>query len=104
MKRLVVSLALTLALLVGSKASAIQYCVTGCGTSEPCDGYCVESYWLGCGEFWAIVQECQPYQVAQLEPGASSAVDAGVQPHFRSRPTASNPAFLAPTSSSCPAR
>ncbi|HEX4962342.1 MAG TPA: hypothetical protein VF173_16010 [Thermoanaerobaculia bacterium] len=74
MRRIIPALTLSLGLgLFGHASFAMDLCTTGCWTYEPCDGYCEDTgVLMGCGDQWAILQECHPYwQSAQSAAGGS---------------------------------
>ncbi|MBW8873956.1 MAG: hypothetical protein JF614_03255 [Acidobacteria bacterium] len=115
MKLLIAALALSLTVF-GQTAFAFESCVTGCWTSEPCyDGYCEDTGQLvGCGDLWAIVQECRPYSLAAVAQASSSnsgrqGSDVGTEkmgfgPSFKRKLIAPNPTGVDLVQSSCWAR
>ena len=87
--------------LAAPLAAFADNCVTGCGATEPCDGYCVDlGRYEDCstGET-VILQYCQSFGVSQAPAFWSPAVTAptGLLPSLdRSRTCSDRPAPWAP--------
>jgi len=103
MKLRIAILVLTLILaLAGQAAFAVEDCVTGCWTYEPCDGHCeYTGEWEGCGDLWALIQVCVPNDPGAQQALGSSSVDpaatlAGTSPRPSWHPGGQAPAALSP--------